>query len=244
MRLSPDGQLEGRCPVSDTHGLSALHAYLRLDTDFGVLTDALPWRSDPHLAACVATFPGLRLPKQPLGETLLCFLCSATKQIAQIKQMVSLLAQNHGAEIGRGSPTAFHRLPTWAELAEIPEAELRRCLLGFRACYIRQTALFLSARSGWLEETETLPYPAAKARLLELPGVGEKIADCVLLFGAAKFEAFPVDTWILKALARRYQLVGWTPAQLTQFGCTHFGKTAGLAQQFLFAFERAQQKPK
>ena len=93
---------------------------------------------------------------------------------------------------------------------------------------------------GWLVETERLPYAAAKARLLELPGVGEKVADCVLLFGAGRLEAFPVDVWVLKSLARRYGLAGWKPAQVAQFGRTHFGPSAGLAQQYLFAWERRQ----
>ena len=141
---------------------------------------------------------------------------------------------------GNPAPVVFHQLPTWAELAQIPEPDLRACLLGFRARYIKATALYLSARPGWLEETEHLPYAAAKARLLELPGVGEKVADCVLLFGAGQLEAFPVDTWILKAMAHRYGLTGWSPAQVAHFGRTHFGPLAGLAQQYLFAYERAQ----
>ena len=120
----------------------------------------------------------------------------------------------------------------------MPEAELRACLLGFRASYIARTAQFLAAHPGWLEETGALPYLAAKTRLCSLPGVGEKVADCVLLFGAGKLEAFPVDVWILKTLARRYGLVGWRPAQLAQFGRAHFGPLAGLAQQYLFAWER------
>jgi N-glycosylase/DNA lyase len=229
----------------------ALRRYLVLDSDWTALTDSLPWRSDAHLARCIAAFPGLRILRQPFGETLLGFLCSATKQIVQIKQMCALLAQRHGAEMGRAR-TPFraeaavkgltdlpsHQLPTWEQLAAIPEKDLRACLLGFRARYIAETAKFLAAHPGWLEETEQLPYAAAKARLLELPGVGEKVADCVLLFGAGKLEAFPVDTWVLKSLARRYGLTGWKPAQVAHFGRTHFGPLAGLAQQYLFSWER------
>ena len=114
----------------------------------------------------------------------------------------------------------------------------RACLLGFRAKYISKTAKFLAHHPGWLEETEHLPYAAAKARLVELPGVGEKVADCVLLFGAGRLESFPVDTWMLKSLARRYALDGWKPAQVAHFGRTHFGQLAGLAQQYLFSWER------
>lgn len=123
-------------------------------------------------------------------------------------------------------------------IASLAEEHLRACQLGFRARFIHQTALFLAANPGWLETTESLPYADAKARLVELPGVGEKVADCVLLFGAGRLEAFPVDTWILKSLARRYGLSGWKPAQVAQFGRAHFGPLAGLAQQYLFAWER------
>lgn len=237
VRLASEGRVEWSAPAPLAARVAIeLPRYLGLDRDFAALTDSLPWRSDAHLAQCLAAFPGLRILRQPFGETLLGFLCSATKQIVQIKHMVALLAERHGAEVASG----FHRLPTWPELALIPEADLRACLLGFRARYIAQTAQFLAAHPGWLEETEAAPYPLAKERLCSLPGVGEKVADCVLLFGAGRLEAFPVDTWILKALARRYGLEGWKPAQVAQFGRAHFGPLAGLAQQFLFGWERRQ----
>jgi N-glycosylase/DNA lyase len=236
LRLNQAGELEWSAPVSLAPRVqAALPAHL-FGHDTTAAIDALPWRGDPHLARCLAAFPGLTILRQPFGETLLGFLCSATKQIVQIKQMVALLAERHGAPINAGS---INRLPTWAELAKVPEADLRACLLGFRARYIHQTAQFIAAHPGWLEETERLPYAEAKARLCELPGVGEKVADCVLLFGAGRLEAFPVDTWIIKAMARRYALDGWTPAQVAHFGRVHFGAYAGLAQQYLFAYERA-----
>ena len=255
------GQLEWSAPtaIASTVG-RALPSYFATENDFAALADSLPWRSDAHLARCLAEFRGLRILRQPFGETLLGFLCSATKQIVQIKQMLALLAERHGIQVVervapnalRGGPPEnqrvegnalhLHRLPTWPELAAIPETELRACQLGFRAKFISQTAHFLAAHPGWLEETETLPYADAKARLCSLPGVGEKIADCVLLFGAGRLEAFPVDTWILQSLARRYGLTGWRPAQVAQFGRAHFGPFAGLAQQYLFASERRAAK--
>jgi N-glycosylase/DNA lyase len=253
VRLSLDtgGLLRWSAPrerAEDTR--PALTRYLDLQRDARAMADGLPWRSDAHLARCLETFPGLRILRQPFGETLLGFLCSATKQIVQIKQMLALLAERHGAEIncaaGLGDPALqrCHRLPTWPELARISETELRACLLGFRARYIHQTAQFLAAHPGWLEETEALPYLAAKERLCSLPGVGEKVADCVLLFGAGRLEAFPVDVWIIKTMEQRYGLHGWKPAQIAHFGRTHFGPLAGLAQQYLFAYERRSSKAK
>ena len=255
LRLGVNGRLEWSAATAGTE--AALKTYLDADRDAQELADTLPWRSDAHLAQCIAAFPGLRILRQPFGETLLGFLCSATKQIVQIKQMMALLATRHGPVIGtegatdvkdrsgdartdRGLLPKYHRLPTWTEIATVPEAELRGCLLGFRARYIHQTAQFVAANPGWLEETEALPYAEAKARLVTLPGVGEKVADCVLLFGAGRLEAFPVDVWILKTMAARYGLDGWKPAQVAQFGRSHFGPLAGLAQQYLFAWERAQ----
>jgi N-glycosylase/DNA lyase len=255
LRLGVAGRLEWSAATAETE--IALRKYLDADRDARELADCLPWRSDVHLAQCIAAFPGLRILRQPFGETLLGFLCSATKQIVQIKQMMALLASRHGAVMTklsatdvinweadsrttRPSPPAYHRLPTWKEIATVPEAELRGCLLGFRARYIHQTAQFIAVNPGWLEETEALPYAEAKARLVTLPGVGEKVADCVLLFGAGRLEAFPVDVWILKTMASRYGLDGWKPAQVAQFGRAHFGPLAGLAQQYLFAWERAQ----
>jgi N-glycosylase/DNA lyase len=259
IQLSGDGSLQWRAPEPLARRVAvALPRYLGLDAVFSALTDALPWRSDAHLASCIEKFPNLRLLHQPFGETLLCFLCSATKQIVQIKQMTELLARNHGAPLLRSTvrgtpspspeparspaPPAAYRLPTWEELALVPEKALRDCLLGFRARYIHETALFLAAHPGWLDETERLPYAAAKERLCSLPGVGEKVADCVLLFGAAKLEAFPVDVWIIKTLETRYGLTGWHARAIAHFGRVHFGPSAGLAQQFLFAYERAAKR--
>jgi N-glycosylase/DNA lyase len=243
-----DGMLRWSAPSSIAGQVgSELSLYLRLGERLADQIDTLPWRSDGHLARCLEAFPGLRILRQPFAETLLCFLCSATKQIVQIKQMVALLAERYGREIAPG----FNRLPTWAELAGVSELNLRGCLLGFRARYIHQTACFLAETPGWLAATEALPYPEAKTRLCTLPGVGEKVADCALLFGAGRVEAFPVDVWILKVMERRYGLNGWKPAQVAQFGRAHFGPLAGLAQQYLFANERRdsrilrpQQEPK
>jgi N-glycosylase/DNA lyase len=224
----------------DAKPRAALSRYFDAENDADALADALPWRSDAHLARCLTAFPGLRILRQPFGETLLAFLCSATKQIPQIKQMMGELAVRHGAwAAAESGPRIFRRLPTWSELAEPSESDLRACRLGFRARHIRQTAQFLATHPGWLEETEALPYPEARARLCSLSGVGEKIADCVLLFGAGRLEAFPVDTWILRAMASRYGLHGWKPGHLAHFGRIHFGPRAGLAQQYLFAWERS-----
>lgn len=235
LRLSPSGTLDYAAPTeADSIATgAALRDYLAGPP---ADPDALPWRSDAHLASCLTEFPGLGILRQPFGETLLGFVCSATKQIVQIKAMLAALADRHGREVAPG----WRALPDWQALAGVSEDQLRACGLGFRARHVAGIARRLTEEPGWLTATEGAPYPEAKARLISLPGVGEKIADCVLLFGAGRLEAFPVDTWILKAMARRYGLDDWTPAQVAHFGRIHFGPQAGLAQQYLFAYERAR----
>jgi len=220
--------------------------YLRLDEDENDNALArLPWRSDAHLKRCMDAFPGLRILRQPFGETLLGFLCSATKQIVQIKQMMALLAANHGSPQTQSNLLGYlpeNQLPTWEQLAETSEDQLRACQLGFRARYIKGIADYIKANPGWFKETTKLPYEEAKTALCKLPGVGEKIADCVALFGLGHQQAFPVDTWMIKSMSRRYGLDGWSPSQVAHFGRIHFGDHAGLAQQYLFAWERAYGK--
>jgi len=235
LRLTESGRLQFRAPKGRKRSAeAALASYLRTGWDWPALSQRLPAGCDPTIAAALARFPGLRLLDQPFGETLLCFLCSPMKRIDQIKALCERLANRFGEKIATG----VRALPDWGTLSEVDEAALRELGLGYRAKGIRGAAIQLAARPGRLEEIAALPYPQAKQALRELPGVGEKIADCALLFGAGKLEAFPVDTWILKVLRARYGLDGWTVPQLARFGRAHFGPLAGYAQQFLFAHER------
>jgi len=239
VRSGEGDRLEWSCPAElGENSAAAVEDYFATEMDFENLADQLPWRTDAALAARLRAWRGLRLLRQPAGEALLAFLCSSAKQIPHIAQMCENLAAQFGEPLWGG----IHALPTWARLAEAPEAELRACRLGYRARFIHQTARHLAGEPGWEEKIKTAPYAEAHAWLAELPGVGPKIADCVLLFGAARFEAFPVDTWILRAMAERYGLRGWRPAQVAQFGRAHFGPLAGLAQQFLFSGERKEGK--
>ncbi len=237
LRWSPPNQVYWSV-ASNQPGLETLE----LETYFGdhkshkIFYDTLPWRSDTHLRRCMAAFPQLRILKQNPADTLLCFLCSATKHIVQIKEMLAILADRFGDPL----PGGVNSLPSWNHLAHIPESALRDCKFGFRARNIKGTAKFLSNNQQFLSEISRLPYLQARAKLCQLPGVGEKVSDCVLLFGYHMLEAFPVDTWILKAMRRHYQLENWSREQVAHYGRTHFGKLAGLAQQFLFAWERNQ----
>ena len=215
--------------------LEALDDYFAVKSSLANHVDSLPWRSDSVLALSIQAFPELRILRQPFSETLFCFLCSSTKQIPQIKAICELVARDQGKRIAEG----MFALPDWRSIAANGELRLRQAKLGYRARYIYQTACLLADRPDYFDELEKLPTHEARSALMQLPGVGRKIADCTLLFGAGRLDAFPIDTWIEKILIRSYQLEGWSSKQLQKFASVHFGENAGLAQQFLFSAARA-----
>ena len=210
--------------------------YLAIDSDFEAMRDSLPWRSDSILKQAIDAYPYLRILRQPLSETLLGFLCSSTKQIPQIKQILRLSAESYGKPI----IASYKSMPDWDGLAKLEENQLRNLKLGYRASYIKKSADFLKENPGYLRELPSLKTERVKEKLMQLPGVGEKIADCVLLFGLGRMESFPIDTWIEKILIRFYQLEGYSKKQLQQFAISHFGTSAGYAQQFLFSAARSE----
>lgn len=215
--------------------LHALAEYFNLSTDFDAMADALPWRSDPVLRTALEAFPRLRILCQPVDETLFCFLCSSTKQVPQIKAICESVAAQAGTPQLQGGKA----LPSWEQIRTVGEDRLRACKLGYRARYIYASARLLAEDPDFFNRLRSMETQAAREALMQLPGVGRKIADCVLLFGLGRHEAFPIDTWIQRILARAYGLNGWSPDQHQQFASAHFGPAAGLAQQYLFAAARA-----
>jgi len=233
LRLSEE-KLEWRTGEKFSFTEKKLRDYLWLDPSFADAVDSLPWRSDPVLERCMNALPGLRILRQPMDEVLLAFLLSSVKSIPQIKEMKELVARKYGEPL----ELDLWSFPGWEKLAKIPEAELRGMKMGYRAKYVIGVANQIAKNPSMLRDVVEQPYEEAKAKLLKLPGVGPKVADCCLLFGASRTNAFPIDTWISKAMEMRYDLRGWSNNQQTHFAFKHYGKHAGLAQQFLFSGER------
>ncbi len=223
-------------PVPDWHWLTG---YLQTDVDLLEIHRTFP--DDPPMRAAVAACRGLRLLRQDPWECLASFILSSTKQIVQIRQIVESLCARFGEERpGPGpGPAAARTFPSAARLATLSEAELRACKMGFRAPYLLAAARSVAAGELALARLGTLPADAARAQLMQLPGVGPKIADCVLLFAYGFQDAFPLDVWMLRALRQLY-FRGRTVKlpRLRRFAAGHFGPYGGYAQQYLFHYIR------
>jgi len=215
-----------------------LRHYLQLDVSLEEIVATFP--QDPAMLAAVSHCCGMRLLRQEPWECLASFICSSTKQVVQIQQMTALLSSRFGdpLPVGEGSAAAFS-FPTAARIAAATEAELRACKLGFRAPYLLGAARALDAGKIDLSRLAELPLDEARAMLIELPGVGVKIADCVLLFAYGFQRAFPVDVWIRRALREIYfPKRRPKPARILKFSQSYFGPHSGYAQQYLFHYMR------
>jgi N-glycosylase/DNA lyase len=215
--------------------------YFSLDHPLAAIYRSFP--ADPAMAAALETCRGMRIIRQPAWECLATFITSSMKQVAHIAQISHTLRARYGQPLGRSGPFAY---PTAARLAGLREEDLRACALGYRAANLLKTARVIDAGTVDLEAIRALSDDEARAELCRLAGVGEKVANCVLLFAYERVRAFPIDVWIERVLRENYfrgkRKV--TPLRLRDFSRQYFGEFGGYAQQYLFHHARSSRGKK
>ena len=223
--------------------------HLRLDDDLKAIQAEIA--GDPNVAAQVERYPGLRVLRQDPWECLIAYICSANSNIETIHRNMERLSDEFGEPLtlpnpqGEGTGTITRNtFPKPVDLAEAGEAELRRLKLGFRAPYVHQAAIAVAERRLDLEQVVAAPYQEAKAELMALKGIGDKIADCIALMSLEKMEAFPIDVWVRRALADWYFTGQKTPTNriLLEWAQRYFGRYAGYANQYLFHGRRLRDR--
>jgi len=215
--------------------------YFQLTLDLDAVVASFPSTPrDAPLHEAAAACRGLRIFRQDAWETLANFICSPQKQIVQIARINDALRRRFGREMAPGR----FSFPEAETLAAAGTEGLLACKLGYRAKNLAATAQRLAGGALNLSEPDRLPTPQAREYLMRFPGVGEKVADCVLLFAYNKWDAFPVDVWVERALRELYfkRRRKPTPKQLRAFSRTHFGPYGGYAQQVLFHWIRTRRE--
>lgn len=244
VQLRRTGQgIDARTAVP-THHWDWIANYLQTEIDFSSVLLSFP--DDEPMRAAVAAGRGLRLLRQEPWECLASFILSSTKQIVQIQQIVTLLCERFGdpLPVPSGHAPAFS-FPGAERLAACNEVDLRGCKMGFRAPNLLRTAKMIAAGEVNLTDLHLRTIDEARGQLLKLPGVGNKIANCVLLFAYGFQQAFPVDVWVMKALRELYFPERRVSIKrLEKFTTTHFGANAGYAQQYLFHYMRTRPRPR
>lgn len=193
-----DGSLEWQATTDATDLLTHL---LRLDDDLDAIRNVSP--TDPLVEAAFDAYRGMRLVRDPPFVSLVSFICSAQMRVGRIHGMQRTLAREFGSVVKFDGET-YHAFPTPEQLAAATEMELRDCSLGYRAPYVEQTAELVASGERRPESARGRDYEDAREHLKGFVGVGDKVADCVLLFSLDYLQAVPLDTWIRSAIAEHY----------------------------------------
>ncbi len=225
-----DGEA-ARSPGRPLPGIVA--RYFALDHPLAEICDSFP--KDPVMNAARKFCHGLRIIRQPKWECLATFICSSMKQVAHIRQ-ISLALRKRFGERRRIGDQLVYAFASPQRLAQASEKELLECKLGYRAKNLRATARLVNSGQADLEAWSALSDAELRKQLCALPGVGPKIANCVMLFAYERLRAFPIDVWIERVLRQHYfsRRRKMSAQRLRQFSETYFGEHGGYAQQYLF----------
>ncbi len=210
------------------------YEYFDLGTDYSKIKASL--EQDEIMKEAIKTGWGIRLLKQDFWEMLISFIISANNMIPRIMKTVDTLSVLRGKCID--SQQEAYSFPDVETLANMSLEEIQQCKAGFRCKYIHKTSALMA--QGIITEDNLRGMDTAMARkeLMKLPGVGPKVADCILLFSGMKYDVFPTDVWVKRVMEELYLKKESGLKEIQQFASKQFGDLTGYAQQYLFYHAR------
>lgn len=230
LEVSQQGQtVRFDCPEDEFEAV--WRPYFDLDADYGRYKSAVAKR-DKYLQSAVAAAGGLRILRQELWETIVCFIISQQNNIARITKCVENLCLLFGETCYNRSEQVYNAFPTAERLAACTADDLAPVRLGYRAKYILAAARQVATGEVDLDAVRRMDYAHAKAELMRLTGVGVKVAECICLFALHHIDAFPIDTHIRQMLDKHYP---------KGFPMKRYKGFAGIMQQYAFYFELVKQ---
>jgi N-glycosylase/DNA lyase len=214
--------------------------YFDLKEDYEYIQKQLLKNNDLVMKKAIAYGNGIRILNQDPWETMISFIISAANNIPRITKTINNISEMFGRRVETdliGEKRTYYIFPTPSELSRASMADLRECNLGFRDKFVYNATESINSSKVSLDTIRELDYEVARKELMRLPGIGGKVADCILLFSMQKKEAFPVDTWIKKIMNEEY-IESKSAKKIEEFAKSRFGKFSGIAQQYLFYYKR------
>ena len=215
--------------------------YFNLDTNYEKIKEELS-NIDEYLKTSITYGNGIRILKQNLWETIISFIISANNNIPRIKGIIERISKQYGKEIKWNDET-YYTFPTVEELSKAGVQDLRALGLGFRDKRVYDTTKMILNKEidlGKIENSDDIEF--IKHELLKLPGVGGKVADCIMLFALNKFEVFPIDVWVRRVMNELYikneDETKVDKKEIAKLAQEKYANLAGLAQQYLFYWKR------
>ncbi|MCR4935928.1 MAG: DNA-3-methyladenine glycosylase 2 family protein [Oscillospiraceae bacterium] len=229
LTVRPAGPGRYRLNCDEAEFCDIWREYFDLDTDYRAIRRAVPEQEDPYLARACAHGAGIRILRQDPWETLVSFIVSQNRSIPMIQKSVDLLCAAAGDKLRDAEGGTFHAFPSPEQLRALDDERLRACRLGYRCAYVRAAAEAVASGALDLDRLCAAEEPEALAALMRVPGVGIKVANCVALFGLHHLDAFPVDVWMRRILAREYP---------NGYPLERYRPYNGVYQQYMFYSER------
>ena len=219
-----------------------VHEYFNLDTNYAFIKNNLS-KIDKFLSTSIEYGSGIRILKQDIWECIISFIISANNNIPRIKKTIEKLSAKYGNPITWGNNT-YYTFPTPEELSKASIQDLRDLGLGFRDKRVYETTEMILNKEVNIDLLKNVAdVNIIREELMRLPGVGEKVADCILLFGFNRFEVFPVDVWVRRVMndlyIKKLDETKVSKTELQELARNKYGKLAGLAQQYLFYWRRS-----
>ncbi|MDV3426468.1 MAG: 8-oxoguanine DNA glycosylase [Bacillota bacterium] len=209
--------------------------YFDLYRDYGEIKDNL--KKDEILKKAVKYGEGIRILNQEPFEMLISFIISSNNRIPMIKKVIENICESFGRKISYKGKI-YYTFPTLSEISSAEEEDFRSFKAGFRAKYIKNTIDMLKNGRQDLDMIKKLSSCEALSHMLSFPGVGLKVADCIMLFSMKKTDSFPVDIWVKRAMNYFYKTGDVSLKKIREYAGDKFGSLAGFAQQYLFFYMR------
>ena len=212
--------------------------YFDLNIDYSDIK--LKLNNDDIMKKAIEFGHGIRILNQDEFETIISFIISANNRIPMIKKVIENLSFNFGDKIGEYNGKEYYAFPTMEQLAEAPVEIIRDCKAGFRSERIKEAAKRIIAEKDVVYSLKGKSYDEALYYLMTYNGIGNKVANCVLLFSMKQFSTFPVDVWVRRVMQELYVPKTTSDKDIRRFAEDKFGNISGYAQQYLFYYAREQ----
>lgn len=209
--------------------------YFDLGRDYSQVKEAV--MRDDIMREAAAFGWGIRLLKQDIWETLISFIISANNRIPRIMKTVGVISKIYGERLEMDGEE-YYSFPEVSRLTQSSLQDLEVCKGGFRCKYILNSSQMISEGEINLNKISQLDTDSARKELMKFPGVGPKVADCVLLYSGTKYDVFPTDVWVKRVMEELYFKREAGFKEIQEFAGNYFGNLAGFAQQYLFYFAR------
>ena len=219
--------------------------YFDLNTDYEKIKNELS-KIDDNLKQGIKYGEGIRILKQDLWETIISFIISANNNIPRIKKIIEKLSEKYGNKLELDGIT-YYSFPTVEQLSKATVEELRSLGLGFRDKRVYETTKLIRTKQIDLEYLKNIQDSnILREELNKLPGVGDKVADCIMLFSMKRFDVFPIDVWVRRVMNELYikneDETKVNKKEIRNLAEEKYGKLAGIAQQYLFYWKREEDK--